>query len=591
MGQKIQILDSQVVDQIAAGEVVERPAHMVKELCENSLDAGATELTIDFRNSGRDVTIRDNGMGMSVEDLALAVQRHATSKIRKAEDIWGVSSFGFRGEALASIAAVSHMTILTRQTGRTLGSKVECQFGKLGSVIETGADLGTTVTIQNLFDNVPARLKFLKSESGEHAAIKTQLKGLALTHPQVSFRIIQNGELIHFWPATDNKKERVESILEISPLYRGFAEVEGYRAEVFVSSPNDTVGQSRQIWLFVQQRYIQDRGLQAAAIEAYRQLLMHGEYPYVAAFVECDPGLVDVNVSPSKSQVKFQNSQNAFRVVQRAVRGVLEGAPWLPQMMSPLPPRTTEVASAVSVRPSETPVTMSFQTPEFSRTQTQVKNWAPQFNMAEVQSTLQKLDAEVPAAWSRFEVLGQAHHTYILAQSESSLMIVDQHAAHERVIFERLMAAYKNGNVEVQNFLLPLQVKLNEEAVELILQHQIDLQKLGLTLEQSGPDEIAVTAAPAIVKTESLTPLLEKLADDYTSKGGSFHFERVLGDLMATMACHSAVRAGQTMTVPEMQALLAQMDEHPLSSFCPHGRPVFVDYPFRKLEKDFGRIV
>lgn len=592
----IRILENSVIDQIAAGEVVDRPAHMIKELCENSLDAGATELYIDFEKGGRSVLIRDNGQGILPEELPLTVARHATSKISKSDDLWEIATYGFRGEALASIGAVSRLEITSRAASCKMGAQLRCHFGEVSKANEAGSEIGTTVQVFDLFQNVPARLKFLKTDAGESSAIKTQLKAVALANPNVSIRVLQEGKLLYYWPSTDGYKKRVEQVLELSNMYEGAYSLDQYKAEVVVSSPNETTGNSRQIWFFVQGRYVQDRSLQAAVMDAYRNLLMHGEYPTAVVYLTCNPNDLDVNVSPTKSQVKFREPSQAFRVVQRAVRGVLEAAPWLKNLLgsdslvstSNSKPEMVPLATSISSPLySEENSNLSFSSFEFDKTQYQVKDSSPKFKISEVRDVLSQASGE----WSKLEVLGQAHMTYIITQKSDAILFIDQHAAHERVLFETLMAGYIANGLEIQNFLLAQVVKLGEEEVQEILKIKSHLEKMGLYLDQISPDEIAIQAAPSLVKSEALSPMMKRLAEECVERGGSFHIEKIIGDMMASLACHSAIRAGQALSHSEMVALLQQMDEYPLSSFCPHGRPVFVEYPIRKLERDFGRIV
>ncbi|MCX7979389.1 MAG: DNA mismatch repair endonuclease MutL, partial [Bdellovibrionaceae bacterium] len=276
----IHVLPPDVVDQIAAGEVVERPAHMVKELIENSLDAGARRIEVDFSLGGRAVQVRDDGSGIDSEDLAKALDRFATSKIRSADDLWRLKSFGFRGEALASISAVSELTMISRPPGAERAARVKSTFGRRGAVESVGGDPGTTVVVENLFENVPARLKFLKSSAAEHTQIKNTLKALALSHPQVEFRVREEGKLI-FAYSPGARLQRCEQVLEVKPLYEGSAECDGVKATVIFAAPDQVARSAKNIWIFVQNRWVQDRGLQTAVFEAYRGLLMHGEYPYV----------------------------------------------------------------------------------------------------------------------------------------------------------------------------------------------------------------------------------------------------------------------------------------------------------------------
>ena len=637
-GMAIQILSSEVVDQISAGEVVERPAHLIKELIENSIDAGATELDVEFAQGGRWVRIQDNGSGMSHDDLELCLRRHATSKISKSLDIWDLHTFGFRGEALASISAVCRMTLTTKQADSKWALQMYSEFGKLSEVTEVGGEQGTNILVEELFSNTPARLKFLKSEGAEGTAIKNCLRALAMAHPNVNFRVKQRGKLLFLWPAQEDLKSRVEQVLEKDELYFGEADCEGVKAEVVISSPNDTVKNSRQIWLYVQNRAVQDRSLQTAVSEGYRSLLMHGQFPIAAIWVHCGPEEVDVNIHPTKSQVKFRDASSAFRAVHRAVRGVLERAPWLEKMLGEetLSLGVQDPSGQGQAQPFVVEeVTDSFQAPEFEQVQysKRVDPLSSDSLMAEIQVasdnykandrlieektpevTLNSAPSEEEKAggyyggvdiepvgdykiepesayWSRLQVLGQANLTYIISQSEKAIIFVDQHAAHERVVFEELMAGWKAGQMEIQSFLLPVTIALEAEYIDSLMEQSDSLASLGLTVEQLGPDSVGVQSAPAIIKDSAIAKTVVRLATEIYEKGGSFALEKCISDLFATMACHSVVRAGQALSIQQMKSLLAQMDRFPLSSFCPHGRPVYVEYPFHKLERDFGRIV
>jgi len=621
----IQILPPEVVDQIAAGEVVERPAHLVKELVENSIDAGATRVHVEFFDGGRIVKVIDNGKGMSPEDLPKALERFATSKISKTDDLWKLRTFGFRGEALASIAAVSKLTLTSRREGDEQAHQLISEYGRKNPLDKVGGSQGTTILVENLFDNTPARLKFLKSDTAENAAIKTTLKAMALSHYNVEFRIQENGKLVSFWPACKNRKDRVEQILEIKPLFEGEASRENVRAYAVFADPHNVAKTAKNIWLFAQNRWIQDRSLQAAVNEAYRSLLMHGEYPIAVVWVEVDPEYVDVNIHPTKSQVKFQDPSLAFRAVAAALRGTLEKAPWLPESARPqVPAPLADVspsdygstqglpnfAAAATVRtPTEN---LTFQDSSLQVTQFQKKDFHfPASTLNEPKMDYQTLAqaaasraefagparpvAETGSApqgyWSSLEVLGQANLTYIVTQARDKIVFVDQHAAHERVVFEKLMSAWKGGKVDVQEFLFPLAVDMSPEKVEALLGIAKDIERLGVHIESLGPGTVGVKAAPLMIKESILSSVLDKMATEIVDQGGSYSLERVVGDICATMACHSVVRAGQALGLDQMKSLLRDMDLFPLSSFCPHGRPVSVEYPFYKLEKDFGRIV
>lgn len=597
----IETLSSEVIDQIAAGEVVERPAHLVKELVENSLDAGASQISVEFADGGRYVKVSDNGTGIPEKDLAKALDRHATSKIKISDDLWKLNSFGFRGEALASIAAVSRLTLISKTASQETASRLISTYGDRGPVESIGGSVGTSVVVENLFENVPARLKFMKSSGAESTRIKLALKALALAHPEVEMKITQDGKLVSFWTACKSRLQRAEQILEVSNLYEGTAERGSVRAYSVFADPKTVEKTAKELWFFAQNRWIQDRSLQAAVMEAYRHLLMHGEYPVAVVWVETDPSDIDVNIHPTKSQVKFVDPSLAFRAVQASIRDVLEKAPWVPKV--------SVESKQEAIHEAVTQATFNFSKEDLGRTQFSQKSWtleapAKAYSSPQVQPTdeippnMQR--PSVPPAqeqvskggyWSTLQVLSQSNLTYLLTQNAQGLVIVDQHAAHERVIFEKLMQAWKGGKIDVQEFLFPLAVDLSAEKVEALMKEKEAFEKLGISLELLGPETVGVRSAPAILKENAIHNVLEKMSQDLVDQGGSHYLERKIGDMLATMACHSAIRAGQPLSLEEMKALLQQMDEYPLSSFCPHGRPVSVEYPFYQLEKDFGRIV
>lgn len=646
---QIHLLSPEVVDQIAAGEVVERPSHLVKELVENSIDAKATRVHIEYSSGGRFVKVIDNGKGMDPEDLPKALERFATSKISKSDDLWHLHTFGFRGEALASISAVSKLTLISRRSGDEQAHQLISVYGKRQDVDKVGGSLGTTIVMENLFENTPARLKFLKSDGAEHTAIRTTLKAMALSHFEVEFRVQENGKLIHFWPACQSRQERVEQVLEIKSMFTGEAVREKVKAFAVFADPHTVAKTSKNMWLFVQNRWVQDRSLQAAVTEAYRNLLMHGEYPIAAVWVEAPTDFVDVNIHPTKSQVKFQDASLAFRAVAGALRSSLELAPWVPQRPSNSAPlnsstefeRTSASSSASNEFLPEMPKeNLSFEDSQLRVTQFQKKDFSPaKYSVheprvdyqaltqaaqsrsemmsslsartvlnegdlsnsrldGEIEKTSEPVDVASPKSnvakegyWSSLEVLGQANLTYIVTQTRDKIIFVDQHAAHERVAFERLMSAWTGGKIDVQDFLFPLAIDMSPEKVEALLTLTQDVERLGVHIESLGPGTIGVKAAPLFIKEAILGRVLDQMAHEIVEQGGSYSLERAVGDICATMACHSVVRAGQALSLEQMKTLLQEMDLFPLSSFCPHGRPVSVEYPFYKLEKDFGRIV
>ncbi len=627
----IEILNADVIDQIAAGEVVERPAHLVKELVENSLDAGARRIEVEVSEGGRKIRVSDDGKGMNKSDLAMACARHATSKIRSSNDLWSLRTFGFRGEALASIGAVCDLKITSRSAsneGDNNAYSIRCEFGRLSAVNASGTQPGTVVEVQELFENVPARLKFLKSEVAEISQIKNSIRAIALAHPEVEFLLKTNGKLQFLLAKTDSLIQRTQDVMEMADLFATAHEHDGYSVEIVYSSPNSTVKTSRQIWVYVQDRWVNDKTVQAAVMEAYRNLLMHGEYPVVVVKIHAPTDEVDVNIHPTKSQVKFLDQSRIFKLVHHTLRRDLENARWIESMrqaqFEPLEPLdqnsllgdSTSASDNGSTRfaPSlgnlEIPTSLRFQDQSFEKTQYATRKmplelaaeknrdaglFATTNNGSEnAEPTLVAPSSDRTSEnkfWSLLRVVGQVHLTYIVAESPEALYLVDLHAAHERVLFERLMEAYSQQKLDVQAFLFPIAVDMPAEHCETVLRHAQDLARLGVTVEAGGPETILVESAPSWIKDRAIVDAITKFADDVVTSGGSFTWEKKLGDIFATLACHSAIRAGHAMSVEEMASLLKQMDDFKLSSYCPHGRNVYIEIPKSKLERDFGRLV
>ena len=581
----IQLLSIEVRDQIAAGEVVERPAHLIKELVENSLDAKADQIAIRVSNGARNLCVSDNGSGIHQDQLGLALERFATSKITQTDDLWKLKSYGFRGEALASGSAVSRLTLTSRTRDAKQGAYIKSEFGKLSDTFDVSFDFGTEIKIEQLFENVPARLKFLKSEAAENQAIKQVIKAFALSHPSVEFKYFESDKLVLFYPKSSSWIERCQGVLESkNQLFETEFVSDGWQAKMAFSSPQDVAKTSRQIWIFVQDRFVQDRALQTAITDAYRSLLMHGEYPTVVLNLKLPSDQVDVNIHPTKSQVKFLNPSQAFRTVHHALRSALEKAPWSVSENQSYKPAIGNL-SYMNDRPTEQ-FSWQAQDSSFQETHFRKKEFYPVISNESINQS------EIVASkgqWSRLEVIGQMGLTYIVAQSEEGLVLVDQHAAHERVAFERLMSYYNSGNVQTQEFLFPLALDLSVVQAQAILDQTESFSRLGIKIDQLGPGTLGIISAPLFMKEASLAPLFLKVANEILELGSSFQFEKKLIDICATMACHSVVRAGQELSLDQMKSLLQQMDEFPLSGFCPHGRPVSIKWTLPELEKEFGR--
>jgi len=615
----IKVLSQDVVNQIAAGEVVERPAHLVKELIENSLDAGATQIQIEVSVGGQFIKITDNGKGIRHDELGLALQRHATSKISLTDDLWKLQTYGFRGEALASAAAVSHLNLISKPADQDKAFQIKSQFGSIMGPMEGSLSDGTQIVIERLFENVPARLKFLKSDSAETSQIRQVIKALALVYYHVEFKFIENGKLDLFFKVSAHSHsvdqnteinpqgERVKQVLGLEKIYFQDFTFDTFKVKAFFSSPYDVQKTSKNIWIFAQKRWIQDKSLQVAVVDAYRSLLMHGEYPLVVIDLQCATDEIDVNIHPTKSQVKFADAAKAFRAVHHAVRKGLEKAPWL--MGTGLSPQSTALPNQsepishkqnmffenlsqtqLSSSSDASGVDYSLQATQF-KTKTTVYD---QMQSLRVEPTDVKPVLAQVGHWSSMQVIGQLNLTYIVCQRQDRMVLVDQHAAHERVAFEKLMRKWKTGSdggLDIQDYLFPLAIDLSVEKVEALMKCESDIKRMGIEIEMLGPSVLGIKSAPLFVKESALPKVFEKMANDLVEHGGSHVLEKSIIDIFATMACHSVVRAGQSLSEPEMQELLVAMDEFPLSSFCPHGRPVSVEYSFYDIEKQFGRLV
>jgi DNA mismatch repair protein MutL len=603
----IQTLPQDVVNQIAAGEVVERPAHLVKELIENSLDAGADVIEVKFETANLNLVIKDNGVGMSQDDLRLSISPHATSKIAQFTDLQKLTSYGFRGEALASISSVASLEILSRQKGASQGFQLTSKPSNQVSVAPVTMEPGTEIRVTELFVNVPARLKFLKSLSAEHSQIINVIKAFALVRPNVEFKIIKNQNLLCFWPKVSEWTSRVEAVLEAAPFFESSLEVDGLKVRVAFLPPSQVFKTSKNIWLFAQKRWIQDKSLQFAVMEGYRSTLMTKEFPAVVVDLECAPEMIDVNVHPSKSQVRFSSNVDPFRAIRRCLAQAITQNPTETSGVSASQEPPISLASIVRdyPQPQEQNLTLdvlreTFYNKRSDEVSSVTVNAANQstFN-SEVNRDEDPLYAFAQSSpttvvqkksWSDLDIVGQVHLTYLVCQTEDSMVIVDQHAAHERVLYDKFIKGWKSNEIAVQSFLFPLTFDVSEAQVELFLANRNEVAKLGFELDQGGPQTILVRAAPSGVSEASVVKALQNMALELEDIGQTSSFEDLVTHTCATMACHSAVRAGQAMSIDQIKSLLMQMDQVELADYCPHGRPVSIEFSRSSIEKKFGRI-
>ncbi len=601
---KISYLNKQVIDQIAAGEVVERPSHLVKELIENSVDAGATKIEVRFDDGGRNIVVQDNGAGISEGDLELALDRHSTSKISEYEDIWNLSSYGFRGEALASISAVSDFEIVSRRADSDTANKVQSRFGDKTRVLSTQAAVGTLVRVSQLFENTPVRIKFLKTPGYEHSLIKQVVKALALINYKVEFKVHDSQKLVFQIPAAKSLLERAQWLFGSDKVFSTKREIDGFEIEIVYMSPYDVEKNGKNIWIFAQNRWVQDKMIQSSIMEAFKNLLMLGEYPRVVLTINCPKDFVDINIHPTKSQVKFVDSQKVFKLVYSTLEKALSVGPWKTIASTNFAQageanRENEVWSSRSYSEAVlgSATQPSFKDSRLFSVQFQKKSFPLGDRTESTPWDLlanRPVDVHLPVVgdryWRQYQVIGQIDLTYIVCQSADKMVLVDQHAAHERVLFEKLLAQFRAGTVTIQNLLIPISMDLDPVQIESLIRNQDQISKIGIQWEQTGPSSICILGVPMQIKENAVLKLLNQFINEAESVSMSYVFENRVKDFVATLACHSAIRAGQSLSLLEMETLLGEMDEFPLSSFCPHGRPVNLEFSFKYLEKEFGRI-
>ncbi len=597
----IRRLDPVLVDRIAAGEVVERPASAVKELVENALDAGAHRIDIVIEAGGRRlIRITDDGGGMSADDLALAVERHATSKLPDG-DLSNIATLGFRGEALPSIASVSFLDIHTRAAGSDHASTIRVEQGRKQAVGPAALSVGTRIEVRDLFSATPARLKFLKTDRAEAQAVADVVKRLAMANPLVRFSL-QGDNLTGFDYAAcpagqDGWLARIAQVMGRDFRENAVAidaEREGVMLRGFAGLPTFQRANALSQYLFVNGRPVRDKLLHGAVRGAYMDYMPSDRHPALALFVECEPRFVDVNVHPAKSEVRFRDPGLVRGLIVGALKQALAGALHRSsttggsQMLDVLARRGFGGASAYRAPPpADWDWRASPAAPGFGDN--------PQASFAhEAQPAADaRPHAQAPAAQDVDSPLGaaraQIHDTYIVAQTRDGIVIVDQHAAHERLVYERLKRQRSESGVARQMLLIPAVVELDSADVDRLLDNAETLDRLGLKVESFGPGAVAVTEAPALLKDGDLAGLVRDVADTLADDGAATPLEKKVDHVLATMACHHSVRAGRKLGAEEMNALLREMEATPGSGQCNHGRPTYVELKLADVERLFGR--
>ncbi|MDY6918231.1 MAG: DNA mismatch repair endonuclease MutL [Chloroflexota bacterium] len=564
----IRTLEPDVVSKIAAGEVVERPASVVKELVENSLDAGATQVAVESRGGGiGSIRVTDNGSGIRADEVELAFRRHATSKISSFDDLHSVSSLGFRGEALPSIAAVAGVEMLTRTEKDAVGTFIRLADGAVGDRGQRGCPRGTTVTVSNLFRNVPARFKFLKSVATESGHISNVVTQYSLAFPEVRFTLLVDGRLTLQTQGNGDMRDVLVRVYGLKVADEMLA-VGGEELSVrgFVGSP--AVGRSSRGYLsfFVNGRWVRSPLLGRAVEEAYHGLLMTGKHPVAVLRISLPFEDVDVNVHPTKAEVRFRNERDLFTVVERAVRAAL-----VEQM--PVP--------SIRRQPAPVAAPAAFREPPHRPPP------ARQEMLLDSGSPVSAPGLSSKSTLPILRVLGQLSAMYIIAEGPDGLYLIDQHAAHERVLLERFQAQRARNDVEVQGLLEPLTVEITPRQDEL-LRHRADLlASYGFVIEPFGPLTYLLRAVPAVVRAEAVSSTIADILDSFAA-GGKVDLEERIA---TSIACHSAVKAGDALTMDEMRNLVRDMEATESPHTCPHGRPTMVRFSSSQLEREFGRVV
>lgn len=563
---KIQVLPAEVVSRIAAGEVIDRPASVVKELLDNSLDAGSTRITVDITDGGRTlIRVTDNGEGMTAADAPLAFQRHATSKLRSENDLWRVRTLGFRGEALPSIASVARVRLITACRNEPVGVRVVLAGGTLIQCDEVAAPPGTQIEVEELFFNTPARRKFLKSPSTEFSHICQVVQQAALAWPGTQFRLTHNGHVVMDYPAVSSRRDRIVQVYglrfaeqaESLVLEHASLKVEG----LTVRPTHLRTGRTPQD-LFVNRRPVRNAPLTQAVYAAYGEYLSKGQHPQFVLFLEVDPERVDVNVHPMKREVRFADQDTVFQAVRSAVRAAIGATAKRALVSSP-------------AQWSPQPLVAQETRPE-----------AEQQQALSVQETVAPYGCDLA-----YDVLplGQLRATYLVAQVGSELQVIDQHTAHERVLFERLCRSGLNRPMPCQPLLLPETIEVPLAQAAVLVRHVPDLEEAGLVLEPFGTGTFVVRAVPAILPPVDYRALVLDLADELSQWSTGLSLEMRLRSVMASLACHGAVRAGRILGVPEIKRLIEDWVSEGLPATCPHGRRVALRLSEDELARIFGR--
>ena len=620
MGQ-IRLLPETVASQVAAGEVVERPASVVKELIENSIDAGAQKIDIIIRRGGISlVRVIDDGYGMDRDDALLSLERHATSKIRSAADLQAVATLGFRGEALPSIASVSRFRLTTREAGALAGTEIVVNGGRLEIVRDGGEAPGTQVEVRSLFYNLPARRKFLRSENTESRNIEHQIHLQAIGHPQIGFSLLRDDRVLFQLPAAATLGDRVRDLYGVELLERLVAVNGTALPKVQISGFIGRAGVSRQTrtqqLVFVNGRAIDSSLITAAIREGYHTALMRGQYPVTFLFLELDPAVVDVNVHPAKREVRFRDPTAVREAIVRCIQNILEDgrAAWQEKFRAPLssPPVSPNASPDLRLRPEvSAPVESHRELPypgpavagvvDAGRAQAYSIGATPETVEQALRLQTKTVDSASDAhalqrqssktAPQQFQIIGVLNKLYVLMENADGLVLVDQHAAHERILFEELRRRMEEQGVPTQKLLLPQTFDVPPRDADWIERNISILQKMGIGIESFGPGTFKIDSVPSFLSVSDPAQFMRKVMDDLNSATNSASAMRLGEEMIAKSVCRHAVKANDPLRYPEVEKLIRDLLDCDLPYCCPHGRPTMIQISLLELEKKFGRKV
>ena len=588
----IKVLPESLINQIAAGEVVERPASVVKELVENSIDAGAKSIVVELKDAGKSfIKIIDDGCGMIPEDLELALQRHATSKIRDEADLWKIKTMGFRGEALASISSVSKMIIRSKTANDLAGTEIQSVGGEIKVKQEVGMPSGTQIEVYDLFFNTPARQKYLKQDSTELGHVTSILDMIALAHPELSFKLVHNDKVIFDLARSSDLISRVADIFgkatseAMLPVFYGGS---AFQIDGFIGKPLLSRSTSQHQYFFVNGRPIQHFLLANTIKTAFHSMLMENKKPVFILNIKIDPALIDVNVHPRKTEIRFEDQQSLIKVVYGCVKVALEKNILIPKGFTESQRYMSDSFPKDEVSSGESELGGFMK---FGGSPVKQENF--NFGMGEVKAETRQAEGIQTGAVTekRFDMkpIVQIFNSYIVAQNESGLVLIDQHAAHERVRFEELISQFENQEKSVQPLLMALQMELSNEEVSLIKENMDIFNGLGFEIEPFGGNTFVIHAVPVFLAKENMEEVIKGVLDDILNQKNTSKMHGRREEMLTYMSCRSAIKFGQKLSLIEMQALIMQMEKLQRPYTCPHGRPTMVSLTMDELGKMFGR--